>query len=86
MIADTSLMAYDEVRDSPVVHTQQGLILAALDAGDELTNNELSKRTGVRVSSICGRTNTLLKMCLIQHGNPRPCSITGKTCQTWRKR
>lgn len=77
-VADTSLMAFAFCQKYGITAGQQKRIVEALYvAGKPLTRAELEKRTGIRLSSICGAANTLVKLGKLVELPWRICTVTG---------
>lgn len=78
MVASTSLDAYREHRYSGELGEQQKKVMLFFHSnGGEHTRSELSKRVPMRLSSVCGRVNELIKMGYLTEGPRRRCSETG---------
>lgn len=77
----TSLDAYAELSASGKKLTQQERVLQVLSECAPLTRNELSERTGLRLSSVCGRVNELVAKGLAGSIGARRCTVTDKTCE-----
>lgn len=78
MIADTSLDAYREHRDSGELSTQQKKIMMFYHLeGGEFTRSELAEKVGMRLSSVCGRVFELIEMGYLVEVARRPCGVTG---------
>lgn len=84
-IADTSLLAFQQLQSTGVLSHQQKAILHFLAERPQgnFTRAELADHLGMRLSSICGRVNELLDP-LQNHGRAwldelprRRCSISG---------
>ena len=78
MIADTSVIAYNEHKVSGKVGQQSNFLLNYMKSGVSYSRRELAKQTGIELSSVCGRINELLEMGLIEEGTKRKCLITQK--------
>lgn len=77
MIADTSLDAYREHRDSGDLGAQQRQIMKFYHLeGGEFTRSELAEKLGMRLSSVCGRVHELIKLGYLVEGARRPCKVT----------
>jgi len=48
------------------------------------TASELERRAGVTDGKVRKRLRELWKLQLVMIGEEKPCSVTGRTCQTWR--
>jgi hypothetical protein len=68
-VAETSIIAYHEHRDSGKIGKQAQHILNVMDPMESYSRRE---------SSVCGRVNELLSLDLVREDPPRKCSITGK--------
>lgn len=79
MVADTSVTAYREHRDTGKVSRQAQIILSAMIPDRTYSRRELAKATRLELSSVCGRVHELLAIGLLEEVSPRPCSITCKT-------
>jgi hypothetical protein len=77
-IAQTSLFAYLEHKETGKVGKQAQLILSRMDFGKHYSRRELINLTGLELSSICGRVNELLQVGLLEETDSRPCSVTKK--------
>lgn len=77
-VAETSIAAYREHRDSGKVGKQAQHILDCMRPGWSYSRRELMAVTGLELSSICGRVNELVGTGLLQEGAPRKCGVTGK--------
>lgn len=79
-VADTSLVAYAEHRESGELGAQQKRILYFFyEKGGEYTRSELAETLRMRLSSVCGRVNELLAKGYLEEGPRRPCRVTGRT-------
>lgn len=77
MIADTSLDAYREHQDSGELGAQQKRIMIFFHTkGGEHTRSEISQLIGMRLSSVCGRVNELIKLGYLIECARRPCKVT----------
>lgn len=78
MIADTSLDAYREHRDSGELGEQQKKVMLFFHTkGGEHTRSELAEKIPMRLSSVCGRVNELIKLGYLTEAERRPCKVTG---------
>lgn len=75
---DTKLKAYAELKAGRRLQPMEQRVLHALELGPAIRNN-LALRTGMRLSSVCGRVKSLLDAGLIEVHGTRVCSETGKT-------
>jgi hypothetical protein len=77
-VADTSIEAYKEHKETGKLGRQAATLLEKMVYGKDYSRKELSKATGFELSAICGRVNELLAMGLLEELEPRKCNITGK--------
>ncbi len=78
MIADTSIEAYREHKDSGKVGAQASAILNVMKPDEDYSRKELARITGYELASVCGRVNEMLSIGLIDELPSRKCKITGK--------
>jgi predicted transcriptional regulator len=77
-VADTSLDAYREHRDSGELGAQQKKVMMFFHLkGGEYTRSELAQSIPMRLSSVCGRVNELIKLGYLVECQRRPCKVTG---------
>lgn len=77
-VADTSLEAYREHRESGDLGAQQKKIMLFFHLkGGEHTRSELAEKIPMRLSSVCGRVNELIKLGYLVECVRRPCRVTG---------
>jgi len=84
-VAETSIQAYADLKDSGSLSRQQTLILAAVIPGARYTRSELADITGLPINAVCGRINELVKAGRLEDGSPRQCRITKHTAKTVRR-
>lgn len=86
MPASTSIENYHEHRRSGKLGAQAQVILDFLaeNPGKNWSRSELALATSIRLSSVCGRVNELLKAKLITERPERICSVTKKTIRPVR--
>lgn len=77
-----SVEAYAKHIDSGKQATQWMKIFAFIEGRKPLTRSEISEMMGIRMSSVCGRINELLKANMIVEGPRRQCEITGEPAHT----
>jgi len=58
----SSLQAYDSVKASGVAVSQRNRVVAWIRAHPRCSRSDISEGTGVRLASVCGRVNELLKV------------------------
>lgn len=68
----TSLAAYAALRDSGATGTQQQRVLRALELCGPMTREEIHNITGIKLQSVCGRCNELMKAGKIRGGEVAP--------------
>lgn len=77
-VRDTSLEAYVEHAETGKLSEQQQTIMYFMRfKPDGVTRNELATGSTMRLSSVCGRVNELIKKGLLEDGPRRRCTITG---------
>lgn len=82
---DTSRDAFAEHRETGKLGKQQQQVFAVLTrTGQAFTRAELAARTGLPVSSICGRVRELLDLKVIVEDPRRPCTVTKKSAHPVR--
>lgn len=86
MPASTSIENYHEHRRSGALGAQAQAILdfLAKHPNKNWSRSEIERATGIRLSSVCGRINELLKEELITERPERACGVTGKTIRPVR--
>lgn len=84
-VADTSIAAYREHRDTGKVSKQALHILNSMNLGRAYSRRELIAATGLELSSICGRVNELVALGMLEEAPARKCTVTGKTVKPVRK-
>jgi hypothetical protein len=78
-VAETSLDAYREHRESGELGAQQKKIMLFFHLkGGEHTRSELAEKIPMRLSSVCGRVNELIDLGFLVEGFRRPCKVTGR--------
>lgn len=85
-IRDTSLIAYDRLRETGRIQPQEQAILRALylSLGQAMTRAELAAAAGIRHSSACGRVKALLDVGVLEELPRRRCRITGESAHPVR--
>jgi predicted transcriptional regulator len=78
-VAETSITAYREHQATGRIGQQAQALLDAMEPWTTYSRRELSKETGLELSSICGRVNELVQIGLLKEGMKRKCRITKKT-------
>lgn len=76
-VADTSRDAYESHRASGELGAQQRKVMLFFHThGGEHTRSEVAAKVGMRLSSVCGRVNELIKLGYLVEGPRRPCRET----------
>jgi hypothetical protein len=78
-VADTSIEAYKEHKAKGLVGKQAQAILDFMTPGVSYSRREISQKSGLELSSVCGRVNELLAIGMLVEGSKRKCLITHKT-------
>lgn len=79
-VKDTSRKAHKELADSGYMSTQQRDVIKTIGRR-RMTRAEIAERSGIRLSSVCGRVNDLVAAGMLEVAEKSPCSITGKTAE-----
>jgi hypothetical protein len=84
MIADTSRLSYDAVKSDGTVTKQAGVILDLLRTFPDrpFSRFDIHAVTGMRLSSVCGRANELMKAGLVVEPGTKIDPLTGKVVKT----
>ena len=81
-VAETSLMAYADLRKSGTASNQRSVVFARLAGSDEgMTNAELGDSLGLPASTVAGRVNELKKAGKVAVCAVRKCRVTGNTAK-----
>jgi hypothetical protein len=85
-VSDTSLLAFDRLRESPRLSAQERAVLSALNlsATGALTRAEIAVRAEIRHSSACGRVRSLLDAGVLIEEPRRACRVTGEAAHPVR--
>jgi len=78
-IRDTSLIAYDEIKEHGTISEQERRIIHALTVGKDYSLQEISIITGISINAVSGRCNGLRKKRWLIEMDKRPCKVTGRT-------
>lgn len=70
--------------NTQIAQPQQCKIMAAMQAGRTYTIGELAAMLNMEKSTVSARRNAMLAAGLVELGQERKCSRSGKTCQTIR--
>src|SRR5574340_503691 len=79
-VSDSSLIAYDKVRENGKLPAQQQKIVDFLGwwPGFDFTRKEISARTQIELCSVCGRVNELIKLGVLEEMPLRRCRVTDR--------
>ena len=79
-MATTSLLAYENLRQSGKEQTQKARILnEIIKHPNGLTRRQLAAVSGMELSAVCGRVNSLSEDGLVDESEDTKCAFTGKT-------
>lgn len=86
-VRDTSLDAYDRIREAGVTGAQRERIAAYLFDRDPMTRQEIARQTGLAINAVCGRVNELIKSAHLVELEKRPCRTSGHSAHpvAWRR-
>lgn len=76
-VTETSVMAYRSLVKDGKLQPMQTKILTALE-GCKMTRKELSVATGMELSGVCGRVNSLIAAGLVCVSGTKRCDKTNK--------
>lgn len=82
MVRDTSLEAYNEIRNNGLLSKMRFTIYKAVVFFEGSTANEIFERLGLKTNQ-SGRFTELREMGVIKELSKRECNITGRKCITW---
>lgn len=85
-MAETSLEAYDGLRDTGKLNERQAQVLAVIQKGRDYSLQEISLLCGLPINIVSGRVNELKKEPLnkLEQADKRKCSLTGYSCHPVR--
>ncbi len=78
-VRETSVLAFHDLRDTGRLGHQQQDILDRIQPGRDYSLSEIVRMTGFEKSAVSGRCHGLKELGLLVEGEPRKCSITGRT-------
>ena len=84
-VKDTSLDAYNDLKKDFQLGKMQQTILNTMENGTPYTRKELSRLTGIEISSIAGRVNELVDYGCIYVIGKKKCSISLRTVESLLK-
>ena len=78
-VADTSLRAYDSLRERGELTNGQRRVMLVFHRypQETFTRAELSQRSSIPLQTCCGRVRELLDMGYLEELTARPCTVTG---------
>lgn len=81
-----SIDAFYAHRDSGSLGNQERTVLdfLARHPARDWTRSELAAASGIRLSSVCGRANTLVALERVVEGPRRACGVTGRSAHPLR--
>ena len=79
-VTDTSLDAFYSVKTTPVLQDQQRKILSVMQPGMAYTRRQLAMLSGVEISTVSARVNSLLDIKIEVIGRTKD-PVTNKTVQ-----
>ena len=77
-VRDTSLKAFEGLKDSGQLGKQEQIIYRALSGESPMTLQEISKKTDVQINAVAGRVNGLKKKGILVESHKRICRVTGR--------
>jgi len=83
MIQQTSLDAFQELKDKGLLGKRQSQILEVLEMIGPATNMEIAESTGWSINRVTPRIYELRKEGFVVPVERRPCNITGNEAHTW---
>lgn len=84
MSRDTSRSSYRAVKSDGTMGRQQKLIMSLLRKRPGKTRLEICLLTGIRLSSVCGRVNELIRVGKLEDNEKRICSMSKRTAHVVR--
>ena len=81
---DTSRSSYRTVKTDGTMGRQQQMILSLLKKRPGKTRLEISHLSGIRLSSVCGRVDELIRAGKLEDNHKRICSISKRTAHVVR--
>lgn len=73
-----SLSAYEDLRDAGELSKQERIVFNTVVEHGPMTREEIEAFSGLRLASVCGRVNSLLKKGVFLETGERKNPITGK--------
>lgn len=82
MVRQTSIEAHAAIQVDGVAATQVERIINYLERHANVTRREIARATGIEVSAVAGRVNTLVASDVLVEHSSRKCSISGRNAHT----
>lgn len=80
-VAHTSRAAFGALRAEGKLAPQEQRVIQAIRDHGPLTREEISERTGLRLSAVCGRVNKLVELGTLDERGTRLNPQTRKSCK-----
>jgi predicted transcriptional regulator len=77
-VAETSRLSYQALIDNNELGPRCKAVVAAIFIDGPLTRDEIAEKTGMRLSSVCGRVNELVCVGVLEETAPKRSPVTGK--------
>ncbi len=77
-VASTSIDCYSALQNEGKLTRLQLKIMAAMEPWRDFSLQELVQLTGLPINTVSGRCNELRTAKHIEHGETRPCTVTGR--------
>lgn len=78
MVTQTSIESYERNVTLGINGMQQQLILQMMEPGQDYSRTELEEMTGIRICSVSGQVNWMLKHGVLEISDQRRCKVTGR--------
>lgn len=83
-VAQTTLLAYNELKMSGKLGNLQSKIYALIQERSDLSNRDIARILGLEICTVTGRVNELTKEGLIKAWGRKTDQRTGKTVKVWK--
>lgn len=83
-VAQTTLLAYNELKMSRKLGNLQSKIYALIQERSDLSNRDIARILGLEICTVTGRVNELTKEGLIKAWGRKTDPRTGKTVKVWK--
>ena len=78
-VRDTSMMAYQALKDSGTLGRQERMVYEYVRAAPHpVTRQEITSALRIGINAVCGRVNSLIAKSLLEECGRRRCSKTGQ--------